>query len=728
MSDSSSAQIELSTDSYCLPDHDPDKFAKPPTITSFTAKGAVALGFVMALQVEKGKPVEMSWAIEGEVTGLEMDGANRSFEKSVTTFTVTPTEDTAYVLKAKNENGWNSATLMVSLHESHEAVAQATSVASQGLRVGPIAVSNDQGDVYMDPPVRLLRQWDSGRWGPTQIAGDNPKATWTMSGCGPTSTAMVLRWFAEDCPAGHVPFPTKKNGAKIKPDWYPPRMGEYFWPNANPPGKIALTASHTLDNDCLFGLAAHWLKSGGQGDPLARGAYHPKSVSLSEIKSMLTMGPVILGIGDPAPVGHFVVVQGFASDALLIVDPGKVIYSAVRKGGVPGTGGGAAVIENWKGIQGYKDGEDSGNARHCRVPQPSQWKDGNGVDGKDWDPGCYCALSGAALERLMKFARNAASLSYPEGPLLASVGGVVPPPQAAPYSPKSPPSNKPPAGSDAMPTPMTNKLDAFFTYNGQVGESERPTPHVYRGYQQEHAFATQGKKTPWFLKGRLQIDMDGAPNCYDPHDKNVLPTAKLKEFETWKGALDWMKNGGHEGNWFGCLTDTQEVTGKRVFQKEGDPFPGFCISTTSLVDKSKKSHDPKRYTDSSKIPYIAFPKQIWNEGKTGSLFKKVGQGSTGNLGDYVTIFNMKDGSSIAHAIIADIGDKPHFGEVALATAKQLNDFSGVVSASMLYIVYPGSGAGQGTIPTFDQIMSTGKSLFDKFGGLDEVKRVLALME
>ena len=55
-------------------------------------------------------------------------------------------------------------------------------------------------DIYLDPPVRLLPQYDS-RWAQQRIAG--PKTgrmlNWVENGCNASTAAMILRWFAEDC-------------------------------------------------------------------------------------------------------------------------------------------------------------------------------------------------------------------------------------------------------------------------------------------------------------------------------------------------------------------------------------------------------------------------------------------------------------------------------------------------------------------------------------------------
>ena len=733
MSDTSTDTSSSGNDSplpYSMVGAAPDSCPLPPVISKFTGTVAGSPPASGSLQVPKGSSIVLSWTITGggELTGLEMDGANQSLATKLTTLTVSPTADTTYTLHATSAAGTGSATLLVALHDPTQVVSQHAGVA-ESTASGPIAVQAN-GDIYLDPPVRLLRQWDSGRWGYKQMAGKKcspvPEGLqWVGSGCGPTSAAMVMRWFAEDCRAGQVPFPTKK-GSTIASDWYPPRLGDCFWPDADPHGKIALLASGPIDNGTLFAACAHYLKSGGNVDAsgAVKGAAYqvtskPSDGWMAEIARLLLFGPVIIGMGDPAPVGHFAVAQGIVGGALLVVDPGKVLYQAARGGktaSASGSGGGAVLINDWKNVAGYVDGAMKGGSAATRAAPGSQWPKGKPPDGEN-DDGCSCALSGAALNRLMAGLHSVTSFTYKEGAALG--GSPQAQPQAVPYTP--PPPAPSVVGPDAQP--MTGALLSFFTYTGELGESSAPVAHTYNAYRQG------ADKTPWFIKGRLMIDIDGAPNCYHLTRTDVLPMSKYAtDMETWPGPLDSLANGGHPGNWFGFLTDNQEVTGNPVLQKDGDPFPGFCISTTSLADKNKRVNDPTRYADARKIPYIAFPKQIWNEGKTGARFHRVAAGSTGNLGDYVTIINLKDNTSVAQAIIADIGDKPHFGEVSPATAKQLHDFSGETDAKMLYIIYPKSGVGQGTIPDAQTILDTGARLFAGFGGMDEVKRVLALME
>jgi GH25 family lysozyme M1 (1,4-beta-N-acetylmuramidase) len=193
-----------------------------------------------------------------------------------------------------------------------------------------------------------------------------------------------------------------------------------------------------------------------------------------------------------------------------------------------------------------------------------------------------------------------------------------------------------------------------------------------------------------------------------------------------KGALDWKANGGHPGNWFGVVTDTGEVTGNPLVQGDGDPFPGFYVSSSSLVDKGKKRGDPNRYVDARKVPYLAWPQQVWLE--KGPRFTRVSQGPTGRIGDLMTAYNPKNGK-VGHLIMADMGgyDDPHFGEGSPALGK-LIDAYGHQEPDILYIVYPHSGADQGTIPSPDEIQQKGQKLFDEWGGVTEVQRVLPMID
>ena len=275
-------------------------------------------------------------------------------------------------------------------------------------------VSGD--DVYLDPPVRLWPQYDN-RWKNERIGG--PKTgkliNWINNGCNASTAAMILRWFAEDCRAGKVPFPTKPGGS-IEHSWYGLRMGESFWPNADPPGKVELTPEGRIHFRKLYSVAAHYLKTGeiqrnDKGDVIDPSA--PKANYVTEqpiggwlalIKDMLEAGPVIVGIGAPAGAGHFVIAQGVVEGALLIVDPGGVLHQAHK--------GGTAEIANWKGKEGYFDG--TMDKEKVRMPAPSQWPGGS-MPGQEGDGRSYNLISGQFLNDMLDKLISTTSLTYPEG-------------------------------------------------------------------------------------------------------------------------------------------------------------------------------------------------------------------------------------------------------------------------------------------------------------------------
>src|SRR5262249_47013925 len=132
---------------------------------------------------------------------------------------------------------------------------------SADLVTAPVATV-DGDDIYLDPPVRLLPQYD-GRWAHERIAGPRTgrMLDWVANGCNASTAAMILRWFAEDCTAGSIVSPTKPDGA-TDPSWYPLRMAEAFWPEADPPGKVELTPEGRIHFRKLYSVAGHYLKTG----------------------------------------------------------------------------------------------------------------------------------------------------------------------------------------------------------------------------------------------------------------------------------------------------------------------------------------------------------------------------------------------------------------------------------------------------------------------------------
>lgn len=269
-------------------------------------------------------------------------------------------------------------------------------------------------DIYLDPPVRLLAQYDS-RWAHERIGGPRTgrMLDWRANGCNASTAAMILRWFAEDCTAGSMPFPTKPDSA-IDASWYPLRMAEAFWPEADPPGKVELTPEGRIHFRKLYSVAAHYLKTGDverrEGgnviDPSSPRAHYvtsrPAYGWMHLIKSLLEFGPVIVGIG--APAGHFVLAHGIVGDGLVIADPGAVLYQAHH--------GGKGEIEDWSGRDGYLDGTMDSDG--VRMPPASQWPGGD-APGQERDARSYHLISGEFLRDMLERLISVTSLTYPEG-------------------------------------------------------------------------------------------------------------------------------------------------------------------------------------------------------------------------------------------------------------------------------------------------------------------------
>jgi len=206
-------------------------------------------------------------------------------------------------------------------------------------------------------------------------------------------------------------------------------------------------------------------------------------------------------------------------------------------------------------------------------------------------------------------------------------------------------------------------------------------------------------QSPFFYKSRMSIDADGAPDAY--HPDNI--------------GRDNLINAGKKGNWWALVTHNGKRSGIPVIQGQGDPCPGYYISTTALEDTSKAITDPGRYVDSSKIPYIALPPSVKGLGKAG-------------LGDFTAVINLNNGK-VSYAIFADIGPDDSLGEGSIALAEALGIPSSPrkggtgTEKCVIYLVFPGSGNGKAR--PLDQIKTEGERLFQDWGGMARVKEIFS---
>ena len=192
----------------------------------------------------------------------------------------------------------------------------------------------------------------------------------------------------------------------------------------------------------------------------------------------------------------------------------------------------------------------------------------------------------------------------------------------------------------------------------------------------------QRQGAAFFFESSLFVDADGAPSAYHPDNRG----------------LDDLANAGHPGAWDGLA----DYKGVPYIQGPNDPFPGFYVSTTDLVDQTRTPNDPARYVDAFRIPYIVLPEEM--ETQMGV-----------RPGDFAIVFNLRNGR-ISPAIYADTG--PPIGEGSIALARNLKLWPdarrGGTTRGILYLVFPGSGNGRPR--SIDEINAQAKGLFRAWGG------------
>ena len=194
--------------------------------------------------------------------------------------------------------------------------------------------------------------------------------------------------------------------------------------------------------------------------------------------------------------------------------------------------------------------------------------------------------------------------------------------------------------------------------------------------------------------GSFSVDADGSPAAYHP--------------ERGKG-LDRLRHAGRPGRWYGILTANLQPYGNPVVQQKSDPRPGYFISITTLFDRNRTLRDPRRYTDAEKIPYIALPPKMKRQIR---------------IGDLAVVYNRKNGKH-SGAVFADIAPAGSRGEGSIALAENLGinacPRSGGQKHGLYYLLFPGSGKGQGHIPTVKEIRQKTDDLLKRWGGIQKLK-------
>ena len=210
-----------------------------------------------------------------------------------------------------------------------------------------------------------------------------------------------------------------------------------------------------------------------------------------------------------------------------------------------------------------------------------------------------------------------------------------------------------------------------------------------------------------YTSSYMGIDADGAPNAY--HRDNDL-------------ALDYLANAGHTGRWWGIVTTNGRMSGTPYVQESGE-FAGYYVSNTWLEDTSKSTFDTARYVDSTKIPYIVFP---------GNVYDMRG---TGGRGDFGYAINLETGDQ-SPFIVADKGPANNkLGEVSIALATRLGgdnpnpkNGAGIPSGEILYVVFPGSHNTPRWNGSLEDLEAKSERLLDNIGGMSSVLECESMQE
>jgi hypothetical protein len=196
----------------------------------------------------------------------------------------------------------------------------------------------------------------------------------------------------------------------------------------------------------------------------------------------------------------------------------------------------------------------------------------------------------------------------------------------------------------------------------------------------------------FFYESGLMIDADGAYHAYHPDGRS---------------GLDYLGNAGQPGNWWALVTDNGQPNGRPLVQTDGNPAPGFYISTTSLEDPNCDRKDPRRYVNAEAVNFIVLPGRL---------------GLGAKLGDFAVVIRPATGV-YDYAVYADVGPANKIGEGSIALAAALgipsSPKSGGVGHGIVYIVF--SASGQGWPLSQPEIDQYGGQLFAKWGGVDKAK-------
>ncbi len=147
------------------------------------------------------------------------------------------------------------------------------------------------------------------------------------------------------------------------------------------------------------------------------------------------------------------------------------------------------------------------------------------------------------------------------------------------------------------------------------------------------------------------------------------------------------------------------------------PYPGYYVSTTSLINSAYSAWDPRRFANAVNLTFFVLP----NSASIRNLGVK--------LGDLAYIYWMSSGTGI-YAIYADVGPSTSIGEASVGTHVALGSnpynshgrVTNGIGSGVYTLVFPGSGSG--ALLTQSQINSQGAAAFNSWGGFPKFSQCI----
>src|SRR5450432_700293 len=233
--------------------------------------------------------------------------------------------------------------------------------------------------------------------------------------------------------------------------------------------------------------------------------------------------------------------------------------------------------------------------------------------------------------------------------------------------------------------------------------NSRVTVHVWE--RNAHCDLCNSNKTSFHFFSRMNIDIDGAPNCYGPagildvHGKppldnlgNAGDPPPLKDANN--NIIHWPPGPPHYGKpkpnynaphnlwrWKGVAVDSHNLP---LVQTNNDPFPNFYVSQGALANPNVPGEDnPKHWINSRNVNYFSLPLSMTNMCNKGDLAAVIIPSADVNSEYYK--FKIK---TLVFAILADRGGEG-IGEGSIALGKALGGRERqTIESPVIFVVFP----------------------------------------